>query len=229
MSRAVSTAAALLRCATRAMPTPNPVRALPTAPAGPEGPGPEGRVLLHGVSWETYEGLLRVLGDDHPSLRLTYLKGALEIMTTSPRHEHLKKLIARLLEAWAEEQGLRFDGYGAATFRKAAAERGLEPDECYALGELGDAPESGDRGGQTHGLIDKLDVYAGLGVREVWTWEAGRLTVHALEGAHYVESTESRLLVGLNLAELVSFVREGDQTAAVRAYRRALQGPRHHA
>src|SRR5262245_52474412 len=100
-------------------------------------PNREGRVLLHGVSWESYEGLLRALGDDHPSLRLTYLHGSLEIMTTSPRHERFKKLIARLLEAWAEESDVRLDGYGAATFRSAAASRGLEPDECYALGELG--------------------------------------------------------------------------------------------
>jgi Uma2 family endonuclease len=191
----------------------------PPAPANPEG-----RVLLHGVSWDAYEGLLRVLGNDHPSLRLTYLEGTLEISTTSPRDERIKKLIARLLEAWAEERGIRFDGYGAATFRKKAAERGLEPDECYALGELRDAPDLAIEIVETHGLIDKLDVYAGLGVREVWIWEDGRLTVHALDGARYVESKESRLLAGLDLAQLVSFVREGDQTATVRAYRRALQG-----
>jgi Uma2 family endonuclease len=186
-------------------------------------PDREGGVLLHGVSWEAYEGLLRALGDDHPSLRLTYLEGTLEIMTTSPRHERLKTLIARLLEAWAEERNVRLDGYGAATFRSAAASRGLEPDECYALGELGDAPDLAIEVVETHGDINKLEVYAGLGVREVWIWEAGRIRIHALKGGQYIESTASQLLPGLDVAELVTFVREGDQTAAVRAFRQRLR------
>lgn len=186
----------------------------------------EGGVVLHGVSWTAYEGLLHVLGNDHPALRLTYLEGTLEIMTTSPRHERLKTLIARLLETWAEERNVRLDGYGAATFRSEAASRGLEPDECYALGELGAAPDLAIEIVETRGLVDKLDVYAGLGVLEVWIWEADQLRVHCLDGGRYVASDLSRLLPGLDLVELVGFVGEGDQTAAVRAYRRSLQGRR---
>jgi Uma2 family endonuclease len=81
----------------------------------------EGSVVLEGVSWDAYEGLLRALGDDHPSLRLTYLEGRLEIMTTSRRHERIKTIIARLLEIWAVERNMRFDGYGGATFKNKEA------------------------------------------------------------------------------------------------------------
>jgi Uma2 family endonuclease len=123
-------------------------------------PSEEARIVLYGVSWSAYEGILRELGDDHPALRLTYLEGTLEITTTSRRHEFLKKIIARLLEAWAEETGLRFDGYGGATFRRAEAARGLEPDECYALGELGDsdAPDLAIEVVESRGVVNKLDV-----------------------------------------------------------------------
>jgi Uma2 family endonuclease len=200
------------------MATTNPIQAAAIPAAGLEG-----RVLLHGVSWETYEGLLKALGNDHPSLRLTYLEGTLEIMTTSRRRERLKTLIARLLEAWAEEANVRLDGYGAATFRRAAAKRGLEPDECYALGELGEAPDLAIEVVESHGDVDKLDVYAGLGVREVWYWEEGRLRIHVLKNGKYLEATASELLPRLDVAELVTFVREGDQTATVRAYRRKLR------
>ena len=72
---------------------------------------------------------------------------------------------------------------------------------------------------ETHGDINKLDVYAGLGVREVWFWEACKMSVYCLEGASYVASNTSRLLADLDLATLVSFIREGDQGAAVRDYR----------
>ncbi|MBK9261188.1 MAG: Uma2 family endonuclease [Polyangiaceae bacterium] len=183
----------------------------------------EGGVVLENVSWDTYEGLLRALGDDHPSLRLTYLEGRLEIMTTSYRHERIKKLIARLLEIWALERNMRFDGYGGATFKKKEAARGLEPDECYVLREVGDLPTEPDIAievVETHGTVDKMAVYAGLGVREVWVWEANQLKIHMLQGGRYVISEASALLPTLDVVELAEFVRQGeqDQTATVRRY-----------
>jgi Uma2 family endonuclease len=183
-----------------------------------------GPVLLHGVPWERYEALLAVLGDDHPALRLTYLKGTLEIMTTSPEHERIKKLIARLIELWALENDIRLEGYGAATFRKKAAERGLEPDECYVLGDLVDVPDLAIEVVHTHGGVDKLDVYAGLGVREVWFWETGTLVPYVLGPRGYERRHASALLSALDLGELSRFVRDArDQTSALQDYRRALR------
>ena len=57
-------------------------------------------VVVHGVSWEQYETLRAAL-DDIPGLRMTYLEGALEIMSPSSRHEHIKKMVARLVECFA--------------------------------------------------------------------------------------------------------------------------------
>jgi Uma2 family endonuclease len=189
---------------------------------------PEGRVVLHGVPWERYEALLAALGDDYPALRMTYLKGTLEIMTTSPMHERIKTIIARLLEIWALEREVVFNGYGAATFRKREAERGLEPDECYVLGELKDFPDLAIEVVHTHGGIDKLQVYAGLRVREVWFWEDGAFAIYALAGDLYQRSDKSAILPELDVAELASFVqraeKESDQTAVVRAYQNALRG-----
>jgi Uma2 family endonuclease len=184
-----------------------------------------GPVVLHGVSWEQYEGLLELLADDHPSLRLTYLEGSLEIMTTSPEHERLKKLIARLLELWALERNVRLEGYGAATFRKRAKERGLEPDECYVLTQLVDVPDIAIEVVHKHGGLDKLSVYAGLGVREVWFWENERLVPYLLGNAGYEPKERSALLPDLDLAELGAVVAAAaDQTSAVQDYRKRLRG-----
>jgi Uma2 family endonuclease len=186
----------------------------------------EGGIVLENVSWDAYEGLLRALGDDHPSLRMTYLDGRLEIMTTSRRHERIKKLMARLLEIWALERNIRFDGYGGATFKNKEAARGLEPDECYALGDIGDAPDLAIEVVETHGTVDKMAVYAGLGVREVWVWEANQLKIHVLRDGRYVINTTSDLLPALDVVELAEFVRQGeqDQTATVRRYWGRLRG-----
>ncbi|PSB60116.1 hypothetical protein C7B79_26980, partial [Chroococcidiopsis cubana CCALA 043] len=80
----------------------------------------EQRVVLEGVSWQQYELLLATLGDDFPGLRLSYLEGTLEIMTTSSLHEELKKTIGMLMEAYFQESRIRFHAIGSATFRKVA-------------------------------------------------------------------------------------------------------------
>lgn len=185
----------------------------------------DGPATLPNVSFDQYEALLAALGDDHPSLRLTYLHGTLEIVTTSPIHEQLKKILARLIELWAVERNVGLNGYGAATFRKRAKERGLEPDECYVLGPLVDVPDIAIHVVWKHRGINKLDVYAGLGVKEVWLWERNGLVVHVLCDDRYEERPHSALLPTLDLVELSRFVREStDQTATVRAYRDWLRG-----
>jgi hypothetical protein len=63
----------------------------------------EQRVRLEGVRWQHYEGLITTLGDDFPTLRLSYLEGMLKITTTSPQHEALKKIIGMLLEAYFQQ------------------------------------------------------------------------------------------------------------------------------
>ena len=60
-------------------------------------PATEQRIILYDVTWEKYEQLSDMFVDEFP--RMTYLEGTLEIiMTTSPEHERLKTIIARLIE-----------------------------------------------------------------------------------------------------------------------------------
>ncbi len=126
-------------------------------------PATEQRLVLEGVSWQQYETMLATLGDDFPNLRLSYLEGTLEIMTTSPEHEELKKVIGMLLEAYFQETRTRFHALGSATFRKAMKLRGLEPDECYCLREKKEVPDLAIEVVITSGMINKLDIYQGLG------------------------------------------------------------------
>jgi len=179
--------------------------------------------VLHNVSWKEYVGVRRLL-DDHAGLRMTYLEGVLEIMSPSVEHERIKKLTARLVEAYAEERDLRLDGYGQATFKKKAKKRGLEPDECYWFGpQRGDHPDLAIEIVLTSGTIDRLEVYRGLGVPEVWFWIEGRYQIWQLGPRGYTESPRSRFLPELDPALLARYVRRLDQTAAVKAFRRAIR------
>lgn len=191
-------------------------------------PEDEQHMVLHGVSWKQYTHI-NDLFDGRPSIRMTYLEGTLEIMTTSPRHELVKKMIARLLEMWAVETGAALNGYGQTTFRREARSRGLEPDECYVVArtiedQFADAPDIALEVVITTGFIDKLAVYAGLGVGEVWFWKDGVFELYRLrDGERYERVERSERLPDLDFDLLVRFVERSDQTAAVREYRDALR------
>jgi Uma2 family endonuclease len=183
----------------------------------------EQRFVIHGITWEQYEAM-REATDHVPRLRMTYLEGVLELMSPGRDHEWVKTCLARLLEMYAVERALPLNGYGGTTFRKRAKERGLEPDECYTLGAMGEVPDIAIEVVFTHGAIDKLEVYRGLDVPEVWIWEDGRVSIWQLGPDGYGVAERSRFLPDLDLAQLVEYVRPDDQTAAVRAYRDALRG-----
>jgi Uma2 family endonuclease len=78
-------------------------------------------------------------------------------------------------------------------------------------------------GDWTSGGIRKLDIYAKLGVREVWIWRRARLTAHAFLGERYQEVAESRLLPGIDLAELAGYLDRPTASQAIREYRALLQ------
>lgn len=188
-------------------------------------PANEQRLVLEGVTWQQYDTLVALFINQFPALRMTYLEGMLELMTTSPEHERLKKIIARLIEAFAEELDLDLNGYGSATFRQEAAARGLEPDECYCLGELHEGPDIALEIAITSGGIDKLEVYRGLKVQEVWFWQNQQMHIYGLTdgGIGYQALETSQCLPQLDMTLLTSYVDSTSQTQAVKAYRRALR------
>ncbi len=188
-------------------------------------PAPAQRLVLTGITWPQYEALIALFIDQFPALRMTYLEGTLELMTTSLEHERLKKIFARLIEAFAEEYDLELNGYGSATFRSQAAARGLEPDECYYLGEVREFPDIALEVALSSGGIDKLQVYQGLGIAEVWIWADQHLTFYRLISATagYEVIPTSQFLPQLDPALLTAFIDLPSQTQAVKAYRQALR------
>jgi Uma2 family endonuclease len=189
--------------------------------------GAESRFVLYGVPWWTYVALRDAL-DDHAGLKMTYLHGTLELMSPSTLHEDAKTIIARLIEVWAMERDVDLRGFGGATFRKEAKERGLEPDECYKLGKLDDdaVPDIAIEVTVTSGLVDKMAVYAGLGVPEVWEWRpsTGTIAVHRLVRDAYERRERSEVLPDLDITQLSTFVCPGEnQTQLAKAYQAVLR------
>ena len=181
---------------------------------------------MHAVDWSVYQTLLEARGE-RPQPRLAYVDGQLEIMTTSRRHEIIKKMIARLAETYVDERGGFFNATGQETLKHDKEEAGAEPDEAYFVGPMKAFPDLVIEVVQTHGGIDKLEIYRRMKVAEVWFWLDGALVVYRLVGERYQRTNKSAALRGIDLEQLTRIVgnTEIDQAKAIRDYRAALRQP----
>ncbi|MSP24453.1 MAG: Uma2 family endonuclease [Myxococcales bacterium] len=197
--------------------------ALATPPA--ESAEPDQVVVLRGATWADYQRVLELRGE-RAAPRIAYLKGSLEIMSPSLAHESIKSVIGCLIEAWCVDKGIDITPCGSWTIERKEFERGAEPDECYVVGDCA-MPERPDLAIEvvlSSGGIDKLELYRKLGVREVWFWRNGSLSLHVLRGDRYEAVANSEVLAGIDAEQLSRFVGVRPMTKAVRAYRAALRG-----
>lgn len=169
----------------------------------------ERRMVLYNVGWDTYERLLRDHADASAP-RFTYDRGTLEIMSPLPEHERLNRAIQLLLPVVAEEAGIELYSLGSTTFNREDLQRGFEPDSCFyiqnALRVQGKdridlhtdpAPDLVVEIDITHPSIDKLPIYARIGVPEAWRYDGERMEMLALDGDRYVALPRSRALPSL--------------------------------
>lgn len=175
----------------------------------------EQRLVMSGVPWDTYVMLREAL--DHTNLRMTYLEGTLEIMSPSRRHEVEKKYFARFLELFCAARDIPLFPYGSTTWRSEARARGLEADECYSISDR-ELPEIAIEVIVSRGLVDKLEVYRGLGVREVWLVQGGACTVLTLRDTGYVKIPSSGVLPQVDLVRLMKYAMRTDHPVAVREF-----------
>jgi len=176
----------------------------------------EQRLVVPGRhSWQQFK-IMQSWIDEIPGLRVSYLDGYIELMTTGKAHERIKKFIAILLEIYFFEIGIKFFPAGNATCE--AEERGASfaPDESYCLGEDKEYLDLGIEVVLTSGGIRKLEKYKRFKVREVWFWQKNRIVVHVLRDAEeprqirYEQVATSEVLPQLDLALLERCVQISD-------------------
>ena len=161
------------------------------------------QVVLSNMSWETYEMLLEDLaGRSAP--RLTYDRGQLEIMSPTPEHERLNRMINLIVDIVAAELDIRVDVLGSTTFRRQDIDRGFEPGSCFYVAkadrvrgkkriDLGKdpAPDLVIEIDITSSSIPKIPIFAHFGVPEVWQYDGSSLRMSKLEGNEYVSIDRS--------------------------------------
>jgi Uma2 family endonuclease len=194
----------------------------------------EQRLLLRNMGWATYERLLA----DHLNSSLphfTYDQGLLEILRPSTEREEDNRTLAMLVEVVAEERAIDVVNVGSMTFRREDLQRGFEPDSSFYIGNaervsgkvqidltVDPPPDLVIEIDATHPSLDKLPIYAQMGVPEVWRLVGERVIVLLLQTDAYVEAWQSAALPSLTGDILTRFVAQSrtlKRTAWLRAVR----------
>jgi Uma2 family endonuclease len=89
-------------------------------------------VILHHISWQTFERILLETGDDRHN-RFTYNQGILEIMTPLMPHEHNNRLLQNLIIVLVEVLNLNVKSTGSLTCKREDLARGVEPDSSFYI------------------------------------------------------------------------------------------------
>lgn len=179
----------------------------------------EGRVLLRGVSWETYERLL----DEHDEAagpRFIYDSGFLEIMTVSIEHEEPNCTLASLVENILVEWDVDFLPAGSNTFKREELQKGFEPDSCFYIAHVelvrgkkrlnlavDPPPDLVIEVEVTEPLLPRLPIFAAMRVPEIWLCEGDAIRILRLEGAEYHDVKVSAALAPLNATIITRFLR----------------------
>lgn len=175
--------------------------------------------VLEGVSWDTYEALLSEVSDGHRFL--TYDNGTLEIMAPSGRHEHGKVFISRLLDLYALEMGIPTVCFGSVTIKRKDILKGLEPDCCYyvknepqMIGKVDldfgsdPVPDLVIEMEISRRVSDREQIYAALGVPELWLDDEKSLRVLHLKKGAYRPAAKSLSFPGLSVKRFEDFLRQ---------------------
>lgn len=174
-------------------------------------------VTLPNITWEQFKGIESQL-ENNRAVRLTYLKGVLEIVSPiGEKHEEVKSTLGLLLEAYMREKDIRFYTRGGFTLESPGYASGT-PDESYSIGSCQDTPDIVIEVIVTSGTINRRELYKPKRVPEVWFWKADQLKIFHLESGEYVEVSRSTFLPDLDPALLLRYLRMPDQYDAINKF-----------
>ena len=186
-----------------------------------------------GLSWEQYEAVARMIGDRR--VFAAFDRGALELRMPGPLHEQIAGLLASIVEILGAELDIPLLDLKSVTLKREDLGRAAEADQTYFLceGELrtlrsnaldlnvDPAPVLAIEVDVTSPSLDRLGIFAALGVREIWRWrdDAAEFLELTPEGV-YASRPRSRLFPALTAETVAEFVTLGRTMSKTRWHRR---------
>ena len=196
----------------------------------------ETRTVMENIRWETYVDLAEQRRGSVP--RMTYDDGVLELMSPKRQHEGIGRLLGRAVETFTEVRGIEVQSVASTTFKRKDLKQGFEADESYYITHaewirpkeevdllLDPPPDLVIEVEITTSAIKKLQLFAGMGIPEVWRHDGQRLQMYRLVDSQYQLIDCSMELPGftVQMAESILAKRfELGETAIIREFRQSL-------
>jgi Uma2 family endonuclease len=208
----------------------------PIAPA-PEQIIRESKVVLKGVSWQTFQALLADVGDDR-AWRIAYDNGVLEIRMPYQKHEVPKRLLETFVEAIADDLEIEVMSVGSLLLEREDLNRAIEPDTCFYIQnealvrsrdidlETDPPPDLAVESDYTNSSLNKFTIYASLGVPELWRYRRQTLEIYQLVEGQYERVDRSLAFPFLPVSEIPGFIEQSraiGQRATVRLLRTRIR------
>ncbi|MBD2325426.1 Uma2 family endonuclease [Alkalinema sp. FACHB-956] len=192
----------------------------------------EQRVVFYNLNWSAYQQILQALGDRRAA-RLTYDRGTLEIKMPLEEHEFYSELIGRFIYFLVAETGQKIKTLGSTTLMREDLDRGAEPDKAYYIQNQAQVsgktvnlqqdppPDLVVEVDITHTDLDKLALYAQMGVPEFWRYDGQDWRIYQRCGEQYQEVSTSPTFPFVPKTKLDEFLAQAqvDEIAAERTLR----------
>jgi len=205
-----------------------------TATAPTLAPPVPGKVLLSNISWQTYERLLTEMGDDR-TIRLSYDRGLLEIMTPLLEHENPKEMLTALVGVLAEELNIEIVRAGSTTLNRPDLAKGSEPDSSFYIQNerlikgkrkidltTDPPPDLAIEIDVSSSSLNRQAIYAAIGVPELWRCDRGVVQFLQLQAGKYLPVERSLAFPILPVTELNQFLAQSKtvgETTLLRSFR----------
>lgn len=191
--------------------------------------------VFHDVSWDDYEAMLRMVGDR--PIRVIYDRGEMEIFMPTLGHDSDAYLLGRMVDTLTEELEISVEGGDTTTHKRMDLGKGVEPDRCYWFGEKArhmrgkrqldltsdPVPDLIIEVDVTRTSLDRLEIFAAMGVPEVWRSTSRSLQfLHLQANGTYQARTTSRSFPTLPVSAVAQFLKEArsaDKTTSIRSFR----------
>ena len=179
----------------------------------------EQRVLIHNINWQLFESLLDAMAHNNSS-RISYIQETLEFMSPLWLHESTNRRIEAMILALTEELNMPLEMAGSLTLKRADMVVGKEPDSCYYIQNAAQVrgkinidlsidppPDLAIEIDISRSFLNQLEIYAKLGVGEVWIYDGNNIRFYHLENLQYINSESSLtfpMLYGKKVIEYLS-------------------------
>lgn len=183
----------------------------------------ETRMVLEGVEWETYVALSDQRRGSVP--RMSYDNGVLEMMSPKREHENIGCLIGRMIETYSEVKNIEIISVASVTVKRSDLSKAFEADESYYVRNadrllpkkeldfsIDPAPDLVVEVEMTSSAINKMQLFAAMGVLEVWRHDGHRLQMAELVDGVYQPMPSSLQLPGLTAAQVDEVLSQRNST-----------------